>query len=321
MKASLRALLEGTIDYAGMFPPASLGLEQAARNYAAYAQSSEAWLLGRFCLPAAQLDQLRALQLPGLDCLRLTVMASNTATADSFMHELQLDWDQVGRLHCQPESLEARLPDDVLRQPGMASIARLLHAAVAGALAADWPVAGVFLEVALCDPDRGGDFRPALEQSIAALVDYNAAAPSRQCPAGLKLRTGGVRPAAFPAAGCLAHALCACRDGRVYWKATAGLHHPLPHHDSQLGVRMHGFINLHMAAVMAAVHKLDARRVEELLTDANPANFEFADEFLRWRDLKVDTPGVAAARTRSLVSFGSCDFEGPCRELRALGWL
>src|SRR5438445_5076250 len=58
MRRSLRALLEGVIDYAGLFPPAKLPLDQAIRNYARYRQEPEAWMLGRFVIPAARLGEL-----------------------------------------------------------------------------------------------------------------------------------------------------------------------------------------------------------------------------------------------------------------------
>ena len=44
--AALRALLENAIDYAGLFPPADLALEQALKNQAAYVRSPDRWMLG-----------------------------------------------------------------------------------------------------------------------------------------------------------------------------------------------------------------------------------------------------------------------------------
>ena len=48
--ASLRALLAHSIDYAGMFPPCSLGLDSALRNQAEYVLSPDEWMLGAFVL-------------------------------------------------------------------------------------------------------------------------------------------------------------------------------------------------------------------------------------------------------------------------------
>ena len=51
---SLQTLLAGLIDYAGLFPPASLSMEQALANYARYRDGEHAWMLGRFVVPAAR---------------------------------------------------------------------------------------------------------------------------------------------------------------------------------------------------------------------------------------------------------------------------
>src|SRR5262245_39946773 len=58
MTASLRALLANIIDYAGMFPPAQLPMDEAIRNYARYRTEPESWMLGRFICPASRLSEL-----------------------------------------------------------------------------------------------------------------------------------------------------------------------------------------------------------------------------------------------------------------------
>src|SRR5690554_6954197 len=55
---SLRALLTAVIDYAGLFPPATLELPAVINNYSNYLQSPDAWMLGRLIVPAAKLDEL-----------------------------------------------------------------------------------------------------------------------------------------------------------------------------------------------------------------------------------------------------------------------
>ncbi|HEY3660687.1 MAG TPA: hypothetical protein VGK91_05620, partial [Candidatus Udaeobacter sp.] len=54
--ASLRALLNQAIDYAGMFPPCALPLEPALRNHAGYVRSPEAYILNGFVLPVGQFN-------------------------------------------------------------------------------------------------------------------------------------------------------------------------------------------------------------------------------------------------------------------------
>ena len=55
----LKALLDGLIDYAGLFPPAALEMPVAVQQYAAYRSGSDAWALGRFIVPLARLGELR----------------------------------------------------------------------------------------------------------------------------------------------------------------------------------------------------------------------------------------------------------------------
>src|SRR4051812_14528063 len=57
---ALRALLEGIIDYAGLFPPAALDMPTAVRHYAEYLGQAEAWMLGRFVVPVARLEEFRS---------------------------------------------------------------------------------------------------------------------------------------------------------------------------------------------------------------------------------------------------------------------
>jgi hypothetical protein len=56
-KKSIRALLTGIIDYAGLFPPSQLSMPQAVANYAAYKNSNYKWMLGRFVVPVTRLDE------------------------------------------------------------------------------------------------------------------------------------------------------------------------------------------------------------------------------------------------------------------------
>ena len=84
---SVRILLSGAIDYAGLFPPAGLGMEQAVRNYAAYRSGPQAWALGRFVVPVARLEEFERAAgdlLPGgqADPCRLTVLAGANLAAD-----------------------------------------------------------------------------------------------------------------------------------------------------------------------------------------------------------------------------------------------
>ncbi len=55
-----RALLEGLIDHAALFPPASMAMPDALAEDRRARESEHAWLLGRFVVPASRLSQLGA---------------------------------------------------------------------------------------------------------------------------------------------------------------------------------------------------------------------------------------------------------------------
>ena len=56
----VRELLVDAIDYAGLFPPAGLGMEETVRNYAAYRKSPDRWALGKLVVPVARLAEFES---------------------------------------------------------------------------------------------------------------------------------------------------------------------------------------------------------------------------------------------------------------------
>ncbi len=75
MSESLRVLLRHLIDYAGLFPPAALSIEDAVRNYARYRESEYAWALGKFIVPQARAGEVPVefpLSILGVDEVKAT---------------------------------------------------------------------------------------------------------------------------------------------------------------------------------------------------------------------------------------------------------
>src|SRR5678815_3093889 len=121
VSASLRALLDQAIDYAGMFPPCALALEPALRNHASYVRSSEAWMLNGFVLPVEQFDPARQFfaEFDPHHPLRVAALGPKTTKADAFLDGLyntetairsfsRYDVDLVSISH-----FEMYLPEDV----------------------------------------------------------------------------------------------------------------------------------------------------------------------------------------------------------------
>ena len=58
--SSIGVLLAGAIDYAGLFPPSAVSMEDAVANYAAYRRGEYSWMLGRFVVTASRLNEFAA---------------------------------------------------------------------------------------------------------------------------------------------------------------------------------------------------------------------------------------------------------------------
>jgi RNA polymerase sigma factor (sigma-70 family) len=129
--ASLRALLTGVIDYAGMFPPAKLPLEEAIRNYLRYRQEPESWMLARFICPAARLQELNPYlgKLSGPP-VAIVALGQGGANLQEFKENLRTDKEAIAtfRHQCANKAVvdvfEVRLPPDL---PKTVTAAELLQ--------------------------------------------------------------------------------------------------------------------------------------------------------------------------------------------------
>lgn len=298
--ASLRALLAHSIDYAGMFPPCSLGLEPALANQADYVQSPDAWMLGAFVLPIEQFNATRQLLSPfdAQHPLRVAALGPKTESGNAFLEAVE-DADAAIRSLSRHNvdlvsirHLEMFLPDEI----------DLVSLKEAQSILGDLPV---FWEV------------PAAraEQTIALLAEFNSDADSATF--GFKLRTGGVTADAFPTSLQIAKALVTPATHQLPIKFTAGLHHPLRQYRDEVQTKMHGFLNVLGAAVLAAEHRWDTDQTASMLEDERVDSFSFTDDFFAWREWQIDTKRLQYRR-KFVVSFGSCSFDEPREDLRAL---
>ena len=54
-------VLDGLIDYAGLFPPASCSLKETISNHAVFLKGGDGWMVGRLILPAHLLEEASVL--------------------------------------------------------------------------------------------------------------------------------------------------------------------------------------------------------------------------------------------------------------------
>lgn len=294
---SIHTLLSRIIDYAGLFPPAKLDLATTVRNYASYLKSDDAWMLGRLIMPVARLDefeQLAAELLPRDDeAGELWQISALTSPADA--PELEADLARIEAFNEKHANAAA----------GLANI-DVIELKVSSAAAIDRAMEHIsselfpFFELPIDSDPRG---------LIAALADSDA---------GAKVRTGGVTADLYPKTHDLARFIAACAAAGVPFKATAGLHHPLRHHSSLVQTDEFGFLNVFMAGSLALTHELPEEELAELLEERSIEAFAFDDAGITWREHRIRTENIEDVREEFAVSFGSCSFDEPREDLRAL---
>jgi hypothetical protein len=302
--ASLRALLAHSIDYAGLFPPANLALEPALRNHSQYVRVPESWMLGAFILPVAEFDAA-ARHLSDFDSehpLRISALGPRTDNAEAFLKSLSATIDAIATFRSRfdaavIEQLEMPLPADVNAELLRATRERVGHSD----LKTFWEAKA-----------------DAAERIAELLSENNAANAGRKL--GFKLRTGGVTADAFPSSAQIAMALMAAGTRGVPIKFTAGLHHPVRRFHDSVQTKMHGFLNVLGAGVLALEHDWRQSEVIQMLDDEDAGSFSFTEDFFAWRECRISTEAIALRR-ELVTSFGSCSFDEPREDLRALNLL
>jgi hypothetical protein len=309
------SLLDGIVDYAGLFPPAKLPMDEAYRRFLDHRSSQDGWMLARFVCPAARLDELEPLiestdpsRLP----IALSVLGRGGDTLEEFLASVERDSaaitaflaGQGGRV--MVDAFEVRLPP-------AGGVAVAVNEAWGRLTGGGSMTLTPYFEVSL-----RGEWRPRLPAAAAAVRDTDRKAGEAN-RVGIKIRCGGSSSEAVPEVEAVAAAIATCRAVNVPLKATQGLHHPFRHHDPELGALAHGFMNLFAASALAHAHDLPVKVLTEIVAEMDPESFVVGPEHLAWRDLVVTAEQVATARGAVLTSFGSCSFAEPRDDLRTIG--
>ncbi len=287
--SAAQALLGRILEYAGLFPPAALDMESALRNYQGYTETDEFWLLGGFVLPANRLEEFAGAfeRVWGTEQERpwtlKVVCAGETEDDARAIEEFQQGAVFIGSL--EAKAANARAAKEVLeRLPAARSR---------------------YVEFA---PEKAGEMLPVL-------AEYGARA---------KIRLAGVTAESVPSAEAVARFLLACAKEGIAWKATAGLHHALRGVRELLPggprVATHGFVNVFLAGALA-FYGADEKAVVRTLSEEDVDAFRLDDDVIRWHDNAMISDQIEKARGEFAISFGSCSFEEPVKDLKQMRWV
>jgi hypothetical protein len=294
-KTSVKTAFSEIIDYAGLFPPSQLGMAEAVTNYAAYRNTDYSWMLGRFVLPVSRLDEFYDIAQQFTpkgeeEPWRLSVLAGE----DIY------------------ETIKSIKNFNSMR-PGFACDALEVKANT---------ISKIENTVSYLPEGIDAYFEIARNNMLGELVSALAFKKQRA-----KIRTGGVRGEDFPTSKEIIRFVRTCLAANVPFKATAGLHHPIRcfkpltyAKDAPKGT-MHGFINMLVMTAFAG----ESYRVgflEEIMEEEFEEVFTFDEAGVRWRDeYFLDNEHLDLVRRKGMIAFGSCSFDEPVEDLRALGLL
>lgn len=298
--APVRELVTGLVDYAGLFPPAGLGMPEAMENYAAYLAGPHAWILGRFVVPVSRLGEFDAHAdrlLPrgeGSAPWRVAALAGDELQADA-QAALKFNcrhWQGSELGHAIIDTIELRAAKGMDLAATRATVPDFFELYVESAAAGD--------RISLLDPTRAAGVRA-------------------------KIRMGGVTPDVFPVPEDVVAFMAGCAERGLAFKATAGLHHllrseyPLTYESGSARAPMYGFLNVFLAAA-AISSGASTDEARGILLESNLSEFRFGEGGIAWHDRELSADEITRARSFA-TSFGSCSFREPVDELVSAGLL
>jgi len=335
MKESLRAFMNGLIDYAGLFPPAKLPLDEAIDDYIIHLKGENSWMLGRFIIPVSKLNELDQFVslFDEIGPLELAVLGSGGNSDDEYLSKIGNDMAKISDYRnrhsgkVRIEVYECKLPSNSPSKKTMKKATDLLNQNKLSHYHEFPELPDVGINYSTDEDESSWD------EEILPVVSMIAKLKG----AGIKLRCGGIVKEAFPSVEQIAAMIQTCALIEIPMKCTAGLHHPIRHFAEEYDAYMHGFINTFGAGIFASNFPKPKNSQERfrmfillshMIGEQVDDNFDFEDEMMIWkvgddRDsiFEFDNDGIKNCREKNMMSYGSCSFQEPIDDLKQLGWM
>jgi hypothetical protein len=292
------------IDYAGLFPPAALPLNEALAKYSRYLRGDDKEYLSHFVIPVAKFDEVSS-ELQSLFTQELPLSLSVLSSALHKDFATILEFLSRGDGAFVLGAIEAKFNP----QGDLASQLKEC-AEVYPQLPADCTT---FYEIPACS-----GWEERLGEAVSALC---SARNDLRANVGFKLRCGGLSAEMIPSVDQVATALLKCADAKIPVKFTAGLHHPFRHKNTALDCMFHGYMNLFFAGMVVAAGERSFTTITEFIDETDSSNLMLSNEKLSWKGQELTAEKIRVARKESVISFGSCSFEEPIDDAKNHGWL
>lgn len=275
---SVEALCAGVLDYAGIFPPASLAMTDAVMTYARFRASEDAWMLGAFVVSAERFGEVDQPIGP----VSMVVHATSPADVEHVLGEAG-SLLRIAAIEFRPVPAER-----------------------IGALAAAVPrEIQAYFEV---DPEL--DLHRPLD-AVAACGAFAKLRTGGVTPAAFPTATGVLR--FFRA--CDERRLAAKATAGLHHAVTGS--YPLTYDAISQSARMYGFVNMCAAAALVRTGSAD-QDLLAVLAESSPAAFRFSDHGMEWRHHRLSNADLAATRQTLFRSFGTCSLQEPIDDVKRM---
>lgn len=327
MVKSLEQLLDTAIDYSGMFPPNELDLREALREYAAFLKSEQKRFLSRFVIPYKELNTLSAFadKKQGLeDPLNLCIAGPDIQTLAEFKNVILTMEQEILKTHSEypgelrTNILELKLPSKSVITLNPEELVKALEAVVLRTAESRLLPHRVFFEL----PEQALNIETT-KKIIKVIAAHNKSVLKRKVDnylfSGLKINCGFAYSGTEVTDEYLAEAILFSRDANVAVKFSGDINTAYPGFDKETGAKIHGFINILAASMLAYTQDLNLEETVEVLQDRNPENFVFKDGYMKWRELAAPVMEIKMLRMLSITSFNSSNPRLALKELTESG--
>jgi hypothetical protein len=278
------ALLSGSIDYAGLFPPAQLDLRSTVENYGSYRVGPQAWALGRLILPANKVPEFERTWQSFASEWPISLLVSR---------DVETDWRNASDCGLSCDVVECKpLPIHEI-----AVVRRLLPATTK-----------IYFEL----PDS-----PDPDAAIALISAVGSRAKIRT--GGTTQDAFPPVPELVRFLGCCVKHRVPFKATAGLHHPLRGVY-PLTYEAQSDRALMHGYVNVILASVLLH-HGGEAEEASALLGDTSAANFQCDHEKISWRHRNFTKRQIIKSREDLIVSFGSCSFTEPLEEIDLMGLL
>ncbi|WGL61045.1 hypothetical protein QEJ31_05480 [Pigmentibacter sp. JX0631] len=318
---SLNIFMHELLDYAGLFPPAKLTLQESLLNYSSYTKHIQKNWLGKFILPSNKIAECIEIMLnqkifkSNNASLKFSIILNSCEKINDYSGIIDSDLKLIDQFEsaCKNkisiDSIEFFPPKEVF-QPNNLSLFKNMLSLVDNKLCNAKKIKYKYLEI---------PFSENINEYIEFISDFNL--NQKEIKFCIKLRTGGVTPQQIPSAFHIAQAIRLSAEKQIPIKATAGLHVPVPNDNPEVGARLHGFFNIFSCLLLCYKKLLTISEMENILENYSYSDFKFTEDGFTVGNKFLANAEMTHLRNSFIKSFGTCSFLEPIEHLHENNFL